>query len=216
MDNERSTAHRIRIAMERRGIKQVELSERTGINKSNISAYLSGKYIPKSENMIKIADVLEVNAFWLTGASVSPDLPDPHAPLPKGMLPLPRLKATPLIGKIACGTPILAQENIGEYVNVPENVGCDFCLRAQGDSMVDARIHNGDIVYIREQPMVENGDIAAVIIGEEATLKRVYMEGDTLTLIPCNSSYAPMTFTGPELNNIRIIGKAIGFISTLK
>lgn len=208
----KTSAERLKQALSIRGIKQIELSELTGINKSSISAYLSGKYVPKSGNITRIAAALGVDPLWLSGNGKNTAKINNFP----GILTLPTFKETPLIGKIACGTPVLAEENIGEMVSVPESVGCDFCLRASGDSMIDARIHDGDIVYIREQPMVENGDIAAVLIDNEATLKRVYMSEDTLTLIPCNSSYAPMSFKGNELNNIRIIGKAVGFTSVIK
>ena len=211
--NVHPSAERIRKALSIRGLKQIELSELTGINKSNISAYLSGKYAPKAENLVKIASVLGVDPLWLSGNDTESEKIIPKA---EGIIPLPIVSPKPLIGKIACGSPLLAEENIGELVEVPDAVGCDFCLRASGDSMIEARIHDGDIVYIREQPMVENGDIAAVLIDNEATLKRVYMSEDTLTLIPCNSSYAPMSFKGNELNSIRIIGKAVGFTSVIK
>lgn len=131
------------------------------------------------------------------------------------IIPLPKMNRIPLVGTIACGTPILATENLDGEVTVPENINADFALRCEGDSMIDARIMNGDIVYIRQQPTVENGEIAAVLIEEDATLKRVYISNNTITLVACNSKYQPFVYTGEQLNQIRILGKAVGFTSTI-
>ena len=84
--------------------------------------------------------------------------------------------------------------------------------------MVDARIYDGDLVFIRQQNMVENGEIAAVLIEDEATLKRVYYDekNATITLVAANSKYAPFVYHGEELNNIKILGKAVAFQSIVK
>ena len=121
------------------------------------------------------------------------------------------MKKVPLIGSIACGDPITAEQNIEKMVDVPENIRCDFSLTCHGDSMIDAGIHDRDVVYIHIQPEVENGQIAAVRIGEEATLKRVYYSGGTLTLMPANPAYAPMVYTGPQLEEVQIEGRAVGW-----
>ena len=120
----------------------------------------------------------------------------------------------PLVGEIACGEPILAEHNIIDYVDVPEHIHCDFALKCHGDSMINANIHDGDIVYIRKQPEVQNGQIAAVLVeGEEAeaTLKRVYFREGRLTLKPENSKYEPRTYINEELEHVRILGLAVGF-----
>ncbi|MGN1320067.1 MAG: LexA family protein [Acutalibacteraceae bacterium] len=131
------------------------------------------------------------------------------------IIPIPKMNRIPLVGTIACGTPILANENLEGEVVTPEDIKADFALRCKGDSMIDARIMNGDIVYIRQQPTVENGEIAAVLIDEEATLKRVYLSDNTVTLVACNSKYQPFVYTGEQLDQIRILGKAVGFTSTI-
>ena len=131
--------------------------------------------------------------------------------IPPGFEPMPQMKKVPLIGSIACGTPITAEQNIEKLVDVPENIRCDFSLTCHGDSMVDAGIHDRDVVYIHIQPEVENGEIAAVRIDGEATLKRVYYNPGTLTLMPANPAYAPMVYTGPALNDVHIEGKAVGW-----
>ena len=107
-------------------------------------------------------------------------------------------------------------ENLDGEVDIPENIHADFVLRCKGDSMIEARIMDGDIVYIRQQPTVDNGEIAAVLIGDEATLKRVYITDNKVTLMPCNPKYPPMVYTDSELEDVRIIGKAVSFTSKVE
>ena len=117
---------------------------------------------------------------------------------------------------IACGEPILAEENIEGYVKAPAYCEGSFALRCKGDSMTGARIMDGDIVIIRQQPDVDDGDIAAVLIEDEATLKRVYKMPDRLILRAENPCYAPIDISGGDLANVRILGKAVYFISNIK
>ncbi len=132
------------------------------------------------------------------------------------IIPLPKTKKIPLLGTIACGEPILATENIDKYIEMPESVGGTFALTCKGDSMINARIFDGDIVYIREQPDVENGEIAAVLIDEEATLKRVYKYPSKVVLRPENPMYDDITYANEEMNQIRILGKAVTFMSAVR
>lgn len=191
-----------------------ELAKRMGYkDRSSISKIENGKAdIPQSK-VKEFAEVLDTSVSWLIGIDDEDNrstAPAPR-PIPKGFEPMPKMKKIPLVGSIACGTPILAQQNIDGHVDAPEDIRCDFALRCKGDSMIGAGIHDGDAVYIHIQPEVENGEIAAVRIGEEATLKRVYYDGTTLTLMPYNNAYAPMVYTGPELNDVQIEGKAVGW-----
>lgn len=140
-----------------------------------------------------------------------------------GIMPLPYSsgKTVPLIGDIACGTPILADENIEKEVRLPEDISADFCLRCKGDSMINARIYDGDIVFIRQQPSVENGEIAAVLIDDtadiaETTLKRVYIYDSKVMLVAENPKYPPMSFEKEEMNSVRILGKAVAFLSGVR
>lgn len=135
--------------------------------------------------------------------------------LPDNILPMPATYTVPLLGTIACGEPILAAENIEDNVEVPEHIHADFALRCKGDSMINARIHDGDIVYIRQQPAVNNGEIAAVLIGDEATLKRVYVYEDHVVLQPENPAYEPLVYFKDAMQTVRILGKAVGFTSLL-
>lgn len=141
---------------------------------------------------------------------------DESFPMPSNIIPMPAMRKVPLVGSIACGTPILAEENLDGTVEAPDHVRADFALRCKGDSMINARIFDGDIVYIRQQESVEHGEIAAVLIGDEATLKRVYIYDDCISLEAENPQYKPMVYRGEEMNNIRILGKAVAFTSVIR
>ena len=209
---------RLAEAMNIRDISAAELSRISGVNEGAISQYRAGKYKASQRSLDKLARALNVSIPWLMGADVPMDESShPAHKLPSNCLPLPRTVKKPRLGAIACGKPILAVENISEYDDVPITIHCDFTLLCKGDSMIDARIWDGDVVYIRQQPEVENGEIAAVLIdSEEATLKRVKIFDDHIVLEPENPMYKPLVFWGEEMNNVRILGKATHFISALK
>ena len=195
---------RLHLRRKELGLSQEELAQRMGYrSKSSITKLEKGiNDLPQSK-VEELAAALETTPAYLLGL----DTPCP----PPGFEPLPAMTQVPLIGSIACGTPITAEQNIEKMVDVPENIRCDFSLTCHGDSMVDAGIHDKDVVYIRIQPEVENGEIAAVRIDGEATLKRVYYNPGTLTLMPANPAYAPMVYTGSQLEEVHIEGKAVGW-----
>ena len=135
-----------------------------------------------------------------------------------GLTPMPAVRRFPVLGTIACGQPILAEENIEETVYADADLHADFCLRCQGDSMINARIFDGDMVFLRAQNTVENGEIAAVLVDDletKATLKRVRRFPDHLVLEAENPRYRPLVFWGPEMERVRIIGKAVYFMSSI-
>lgn len=208
-----SFAHRLRRGLDITGMSQSELSKRSKISKSSISRYLKGDWEGKQSAVYSLANALGVTEAWLMGYDVPMRSTDDASPvlIPPGFEPLPKMVKRPLIGDIACGEPITAEQNVQDMVDVPENISCDFCLRCHGDSMIDAGIHDNDVVYIKIQSTVDDGEIAAVRIGDEATLKRVYYDGSTITLVPANSAYRPRSYSGPELNDIQIEGKAVGY-----
>ena len=205
-----SFKNRLIEAMDMRGIIAADLAEKTGLSKASISHYVNGRYEAKQEALHLIALALNVSEAWLMGLDV------PMSRLESDNIVSIKTKTVPLIGNIACGKPIFAAEERGRFVYTSDGVNADFCLRAVGDSMIGARINDGDIVFCVEQSSVDNGEIAAVIIDDEATLKRVYLEKDKLVLAPENPAYAPLVYVGEELQNIRIIGKAVAFQSLVK
>lgn len=217
-----TVANRLRYAMTVRGISQSELVRLTDIGKSSISTYLSGAYEPKQRNIYKLAHALRVNEAWLMGHDVPMETttvqqPDFNIFSIPGVEMLPKVNKVPIVGTIACGQPLLAEQNVEGYAGVPEDIHADFALRCKGDSMIGARIYDGDIVYIRQQPDVEDGEIAAVLIDNEATLKRVYKIGsDRLELRAENPSFATLRYQGEELNTVRIMGKAVYFTSLVR
>ena len=209
---------RLTEAMALRGMRASELAKRTGLSKARISQYVHGKFIPKSDAILTIAEVLGVSELWLMGktASMEPALNTP-IPCPENISPL-RLCRYPILGEIACGAPILAVEDPDAgYVTAAET-NADFCLTAKGDSMIGARIFDGDEVFIQQTDLVENGEIAAVVVDGEATLKRVYYypEEEKLILSPENPAYEPLVFVGRELADIRILGRAVAFQAKLR
>ena len=214
-------SERLKSALILRNMTAAELSRIIGVNEGTISNYKKGIYEPKQRRLESIANALHVSIPWLMGYDVpvtqSIELDQQsfdYSSIP-GIMPIPKTVKRPRLGAIACGEPILAEENFDGYDDVPDGIPCDFTLICEGDSMINARIHDGDIVYIKQQPTVENGQIAAIMIDGETTLKRVYIDGDRLTTIPENPAYKPHTYIGEELNNIRIIGLATGFTSIL-
>lgn len=201
---------RIRQVRQEQDVTQQELADYIGVSKQAVYKYENNivTNIP-TDKVDAIAKRLKVSPAYLMGWEEKPEPKKP--PIPPGFEPMPKMKKIPLIGSIACGEPITAEQNIEKMVDVPENIRCDFSLTCHGDSMVDAGIHDKDVVYIRIQPEVENGEIAAVRIDGEATLKRVYYNPGTLTLMPANPAYAPMIYTGSQLEEVHIEGKAVGW-----
>ena len=132
-----------------------------------------------------------------------------------GFEPIPRTRQIPVVGSIACGDPTLAVQTSDEATAAPDFVRCDFALRCKGDSMINARIFDGDMVYIRKQETVDDGDIAAVLIEDEATLKRVRLFPDHIILEPANPMYKPLVFWDAEMQNVKIMGKAVAFTSNI-
>lgn len=189
------------------GYSQEELGKLLGVQRAAVQKWERGTVKNlKRETIKKLSEIFNVPPASFIDAEYTSY---------NNVISFPKMNKIPLLGTIACGTPVLASENLEGEVTVPENVNADFALRCKGDSMIDARIINGDIVYIRKQPTVENGEIAAVLIDDEATLKRVYVNNTTITLVACNSKYQPFVFTGDELSKISILGKAVAFTSTL-
>lgn len=196
-----------------KNITQDELALKIGTTKQTIYKYENEivTNIP-SQKIELISNALNTTPDYLMGWSDKST--DDLYSIP-GINPIPKTYKRPRLGTIACGEPILAEENIETYDDIPDNIKCDFTLVCKGDSMINARINDGDIVYIKQQSQVDNGEIAAVLIENEATLKRVYIYDDKVVLQPENTKYPPFVYTKEEMNDIRILGKAVGFTSLI-
>ena len=194
-----------------KGLTLDELAELVGTSKQTLPRYENGiiTNVPP-EKVESLAEALGTTPSELMGWDEEP------AVAYKNVYPV-SVKQLPVLGDIACGMPIYAEERHESFVSVAEGLDADFCLKAHGDSMTGARIFDGDVVFIREQPTVENGEIAAVIIDGEATLKRWYFtrEEQKLMLLAENPAYPPLLFLGDQLREVRCLGKAVSFMSKL-
>ena len=208
-----------RIAM---NYTQEELAQKLGLQKSAIAKYENGRVENIKRSIIaRMAELLECSPAYLMGWE---DDCTVHSKSSKDDIYTYdniyhiELKKFPLLGEIACGEPIFCNEDRESYILAGTDIKADFCLKARGGSMINARIYDGDVVFIKEQPLVNDGEIAAVIIENEATLKRVYFDrnNNTLQLVAENPAYRPMVYVGESLNSIRILGKAVAFQSDVK
>ena len=210
---------RIRNRREELGLSQDELGKRLGYrSRSSINKIELDQRNLTQSKIKAIADALETTPAYIMGWD-EPDqkLNEENLKFFDNLFPI-QTKKFPLIGTIACGKPITANEEKELYVEAGAEIEADFCLRAKGDSMIRARIYDGDIVFIRKQSMVDNGEIAAVVIDDEATLKRVnyYPEKNLLILKAENPDYEDLVYTGEQLDHIIILGKAVAFQSDVR
>lgn len=207
---------RMRELRENAGYKsQQAFATAFGTKQSTIANWESGVRTPRYPTLQRLADFFGVSVDYLLGREEITPSQEKNLTIPN-ILPLPEAKKIPLLGEIACGDPILATENISEWLQIDANIRANFALRCKGDSMINARIFDGDIVYIHQQPIVENGEIAAVIVSDintEATLKRVYVYDDHVVLEAENPMYKPLVFWGADIQKVKILGKAVAFTS---
>ena len=173
----------------------LELANALGVREATAQRYESGEIKNlKHKTVLEMSRIFNCSPAYLMGW-------EDDAPAKKE-------GGIPLLGKIAAGQPILAEEEC-EFFSPIDDTRADFCLRVRGDSMIGAGIKDGDIVFIRKQDSVDDGEIAAVLVDDEATLKRVYITDDAVTLIAENPKYKPMVYTKKQCKNIRILGKAV-------
>lgn len=201
-------AARLKAARKAKGLTLDELAEKIGTSKQTIHRYENGIITNIPHDKIRLlAEALDISPNELMGWENSSF---------NNIVPI-SIKRLPILGSISCGKPIYAEEEHESFAAIDKNIDADFCLIANGDSMTGARIYDGDIVFIRSQSSVDNGEIAAVIINDEATLKRVYYypEKEKLILNQENPKYEPLVYIGDELDSIKIIGKAVAFQSSV-
>lgn len=196
----------------RKGVTPNAVAKQLNLSNATTTHWKQGA-VPSGKSLEKVADFFGVSIDYLRGRESSSTPDDPLTGI-DNIFPVTS-KRFPLLGDIACGQPIYADEDRESYIVAGTDIQADFCLRAKGDSMIGARIMDGDIVFIKAMPIAENGSIAAVIINDEATLKRVYYYPDKhkLVLSAENPRFEPLVYLGEELNAIRILGKAIAFQS---
>lgn len=186
------------------GLTLEEVGSMVGVSKSTVMKWETG-YIEnmKRDKIALLAKALRKSPLWVMGIE---DLDNAVEY---------RTKKVPLLGSVAAGKPILACDEHESYVEIDQDLRVDFCLRVRGDSMIDARINDGDLVFVRRQPTVENGEIAVVLIDDEVTLKRFYTMDGGVILKPENSKYQPMYYSAKDFKQVRILGKAVLFQSEL-
>lgn len=198
-----SFANRLNKAILLRNIKPIELSEKTGIDKSKISSYMSGRYKAKQDGVYLLAKALNVNEAWLMGLDVPMDRDIDR-------IEMNDKQVFPLLGTVKAGYDYLASENIIGYVNLDKNIQNPeeyFALTVVGDSMQPV-LYEGDIVIVHSQNDLESGQIGIILInGDEATVKRIVKHDDYIELISFNSYYPPKKITKDI--EFKIIGKVV-------
>lgn len=205
LGNKQIMAHNIQFYMKKNGVTATDICTTLKFPPATFSDWINAKTYPRIDKIELLA-----NYFGISKADLVESREQRQAVvIPPGFQPIPPMVKLPLVGRIACGEPITAEENLEGAVNVPEEWGATFVLTCYGDSM-EPKIKDGDLVAIRKQPEVENGQIAAVRIDNEATLKRVYRYPDRLLLQPENPAYEPIILVGEEMNGVAIEGRAVG------
>ena len=190
------------------GLTMKQVAEAVGVSEATVCRWESGQIANMRRDRINnYAKILRVDPnFIMTGEKKANILSGIS-----NIIPIEPMERIPLLGAIACGDPILAQENIEDYIDLPRTIKADFALTCEGDSMIDAGIKDGDVVYIRSQPEVQNGQIAAVLVdGESATLKRFFFNDGVVTLMAAHQSYPPIVKAGSDVEQVRVLGLAVG------
>lgn len=186
----------------RQNISLRELEKLTGIPKSTLSRYENGSRKFPTNKVEIFAKALHIDPLKLLGVD--------------NVMSIDSLIKVPIIGTIACGTPILAEQNISGYQYIPSDFVSEtknlFFLRCQGDSM-QPTIKNGSLVLVHKQPCVEDNEVAAVLINDQATLKRIKHLDNQILLMPDNKDYSPIILKQHDDN--RVLGKAIQVINEL-
>jgi repressor LexA len=194
------SGERLKALREKKGLYPSEVAKMLGISRTAYIKYESGE-TAHPRKLDEIAAFFGVSTDYLLG----------HTPPPLPPMPSLDSRKIPLIGTIACGRPILAQENHESYVVAVDGLNADFALRIKGESMAGDGLHDGYIVFIRQCDDVDDGEMAAVLVGDEATIKRIYRTKDTVTLVSSNPAFAPLVYHSSDGLQMRVIGKPVGF-----
>lgn len=205
----------IKFLRKQKKLSQSELAEILNVEQTAISRWELGKTAPDLRSIEKMAEFFEVTVDQILGREPLNGVRFPARvdDLIQRFKPV-MTKRLPLLGNIAAGKPIFANEE--HEIMLETEIRADFCLKVVGDSMIGAGIMDGDVVMIRKQPMVQNGEIAAVLIDDEATLKRFYKTDNLITLISENPAYPPIVYKPEDGRDILILGKAVGLSRIFK
>ena len=207
-------AENIKYCRKRKKMTQTELADYCGVSSYTvIQTWERGVYEPKAATVIQLSELFGESMQDLYTKRIQ-ELDAQRALRSRDLLEKPNMHSVPILGTIACGKPITSEENIQGFADVPEHIKCDFCLRCKGDSMIGARIYDGDIVYVKSQPEVENGQIAAVLVDGEVTLKRLYAFSDHLILRAENPAYPDLIYD--DRNDVHVLGRAFAFTGKVK
>ena len=204
-------AERIRALRKEKGLSLEQLAEMIGTSRQTVYRYETGAITNVPHEKIEaLARALGTTPSRLMGWDNEDRLSSLNYIEGTKLSDITK-RRLPVLGNVACGEPLFATEETGYYVSVSSDISADFCLTARGDSMINARIFDGDILFVKQQDSVDDGEIAVVLIEDEATVKRVYFnrEDGILTLMPENPTYKPMRYMGRELDRIRILGKVV-------
>lgn len=180
-----------------------DVAKRVGVSPATISRWESGDIANmRRDRIAALAEALQISPAVIMGWDVD-------TPIPPGAH-RPQFKKVPMLGYAAAGQPLEDLNQDTPYYDVDNKYDVDFCITVRGDSMIDANINDGDIVFIKSMPEVPNGRIACVEIdNEKVCLKRFYKSGKTVSLASANSKYAPMFFTEDNCENIKVLGLAV-------
>ena len=198
---------RIKYLREKMGLSQVSLADKIDVSKQTLYKYENDiiTNIP-SDKVEAIAEVTGSSPAYIMGWDDLPSYPNVHPVTTRRF---------PMLGSVACGEPIMMAEDVEVDVDTTEDIKADFCLRAKGDSMKNINVNDGDLIFVRKQDTVENGEIAVVAIDDEATLKRFYRYADMIVLRAENPAYKDMVYTAADHKKIRILGKAVRHMNNL-
>lgn len=196
-------AEKIKTLRKQKGLTLEQVADIVGVGKSTVRKWETGMIANMRRDKIALlAKALQTSPGYLMGWD-DEEIPPFGMPIKK--------RSFPVLGNVACGEPIYADEQHGTFIDASANIDADFCLIAKGDSMINVRIFDGDLLFIKKCETVDNGEIAVVLVEDEATVKRVYYdrENNILTLVPENPTHRPMRYTGADLEQIRILGKVV-------
>ena len=195
LGNKEILSKNLRNYIESSGKERKDIAKDLGFSYSTFTDWVNGNSYPRIDRIEALANYFNINKSDL---------------IERYVVPNDKSNSIPLIGTIAAGQPLLAEEHIEDYFNIDTSIKADFALKIKGDSMIGAGIFPEDIVFIRQTCELANGEIGAILIDDEATLKKFYKEDDTIILQAENDMYKPMIYKD---GNLKILGKLVAVLN---